>query len=109
MTSPLYACSKCKKEFNFNNIKYDESHKLFCADCFSKRPLVQKVIEEPVSNGPHKIQFICLECRFKFKVTAGSDQRMKCPFCNKTRLMIVRKYKDENDLINDSMNPRFDY
>ena len=109
MVTPLYQCSKCKMEFNFNNIKYDQGNVLLCLDCFKKKPLVPVVIQEPKSNEPIKDQFICLECRFKFKVTRGADQKLKCPFCSKTKLMRVKKYKDENDLINDSMNRRFDY
>lgn len=109
MSNPLYQCSKCKKEFNFSNIKYNEGHVLLCLDCFKKRPLVPLVMEEPKSKDPVKDRYICLECRFKFKVTRGIGQKLKCPFCSKTKLMLIKKYKDENDLIHDSMNPRFDW
>lgn len=109
MATPLYMCASCRKEFNFNNIKYDESHNLICNDCFKKKPIIRSVMEEPKSREPSKDQFICLDCRFKFKITRGSEQKIKCPFCGKTKCMLVRKYKDENDLINDSMNHRFDY
>ena len=55
------------------------------------------------------IKFICVSCRFKFSVKKGSQKTIKCPYCGKTRLMLVKKYKDENDLIKDSSDPRFDY
>ena len=106
----LYACTRCKREFNFNNIKYDESKKLVCVECLEKtQKLIKKQLskEKPDDNEP--INFICLGCRFKFSVKKGSPKAVKCAYCGKTKLMIVKKYKDENDLINDSMDPRFDY
>lgn len=108
--TPLYTCSRCRKEFNFNNIKYDEDHSLICVDCMGKKQKLQKKevkTEKPQEQGA--INFICTACRFKFSVRKGSQKAVKCPYCGKTKLMIVRKYKDENDLIKDSMNHRFDY
>ena len=108
--TPLYTCTRCKREFNFNNIKYDEDKKLICVECLEKKQkLVKKQLskERPEDNKP--IDFICVSCRFKFSVKKGSPKELKCPYCGKTKLMVVKKYKDENDLIKDSENHRFDY
>lgn len=107
----LYTCSRCKKEFNFDNIKYDENNKLICINCLDKQKKLEK--KEKLSLEKTKedqlINFICASCRFKFSLRKGSPKSIKCPYCNKTKIMIVKKYKDENDLIRDSMDPRFDY
>ena len=107
----LYTCSRCKKEFNFNNVKYDENKSLICVDCLKKKQKLEKKeklkSEKPEEQEP--INFICVSCRFKFSVKKGSQKTIKCPYCGKTKLMLVKKYKDENDLIKDSMDRRFDY
>ena len=106
-----YTCSRCRNEFDFDNIKYDDNNRLICVECLEK----QKKIEKKENLNPEKaeeggaINFICVGCRFKFPVKKGSPKAIKCPYCSKTRLMIVKKYKDEDDLIKDSMDPRFDY
>ena len=108
--SSLYTCSRCRREFNFNNIKYDEDHSLICAECLEKQSKIKKKevhLEKPEET--EAIDFICLNCRFKFSVRRGSPKALKCPYCNKTQLMVIKKYKSENDLIKDSMNHRFDY
>ena len=106
----LYTCSRCKKEFNFGNIKYDENHNLICLECFEKQGKLQKKQILPEKPGEQQsVSFICYYCRFKFSVKKDSPRDIKCPYCGKTKLMIVKKYKDENDLIRDSMDHRFDY
>jgi len=106
----LYTCSRCKREFNFNNIKYDENKKLVCIECMEKtQELSKKRVASEKADDNEPINFICVSCRFKFSVKKGSSKAIKCPFCGKTKLMLVKKYKDENDLIKDSMDPRFDY
>jgi len=107
----LYKCSRCKREFNFNNIKYDENKNLICNGCLEKKLQLEKK-EKLKSEKPDEQaseNFICVSCRFKFSVKKGSPKAMKCPYCGKTKLMLVKKYKDENDLIKDSMDSRFDY
>ena len=107
----LYTCSRCKREFNFDNIKYDENNKLICVNCLEKQEKIEKKEKlslEKADEGK-EIKFICVSCRFKFSVKKGSPKTIKCPYCSKTRLMLVKKYKDEDDLIKDSMDPRFDY
>ena len=107
----LYTCARCRREFNFDNIKYDHNNKLICVECLGKQQKLEKKeklsLEKAGEGGA--IKFICVSCRFKFSVKKGSPKAVKCPFCGKTKLMLVKKYKDENDLINDSMDPRFDY
>ena len=106
--SSLYTCSKCKREFNFDNIKYDDDKSLICIECLNKKQKIHRkdlIMEKPEEAA--KVNFICLSCRFKFSIRKDSSKSVKCPFCAKTKLMVVKKYKDENDLINDSMDPRF--
>ena len=109
-TSTLYTCYRCKKEFNFNNIKYDEDNSLICNECLEKKQkLKKKNLELEKPEEMEKVNFICLNCRFKFSITTGSQKIPKCPYCGKTKLIQVKKYKDENGLINDSMDHSFDY
>ena len=106
----LYTCTRCKKEFNFNNIKYDEDKKLICTGCLEKRQkLERKDLTLGKSEKQEPVNFICVSCRFKFSIKKGSPKEPKCPYCGKTKIMLVKKYKDENDLIMDSMDSRFDY
>ena len=109
-TTALYTCTRCKREFNFNNIKFDEDKKLICTECLEKRQKLEKkqlALEKPEENEP--VNFICISCRFKFSIKKGTSKAAKCPYCGKTRIMLVKKYKDENDLIKDSLDSRFDY
>ena len=106
----LYKCTRCKREFNFGNIKYNEENLLVCIECLNKEQQFKK--QNPDIEKPEDLQsvkFICVSCRFKFSIKKGSQHQPKCPYCAKTKLMLVRKYKTEDDLIKDSMNPRFDY
>ncbi len=106
----LYKCKRCKREFNFNNIKYDKDGTLICVECLEKKKKLEKKEVALEKLVEHKtINLICMNCRFKFSVRKGSPKALKCPYCSKTKLMIVKKYKDENDLIKDSMDTRFDY
>jgi len=112
-STALYTCSRCKKEFNFDNIRYDTAHSLVCVHCLEKQQKLQHQeklkIEKEKLGAQELLRFICVSCRFKFSVRKGSPKTLKCPYCGKTKLMRVNKYKDENDLIKDSMNTRFDY
>ncbi|HLC50053.1 MAG TPA: hypothetical protein VJI97_01365 [Candidatus Nanoarchaeia archaeon] len=108
--SSLYTCTRCKREFNFDHIKYDEEKKLICVECLEKQQKIMRkkiASEKPDDNKP--IDYICMTCRFKFVVKKGSPKALKCPYCSKTKLMVVKRYKDENDLISDAMNSRFDH
>ena len=107
----LYTCTRCKREFNFDNIKYDKNNRLICVECLQKQEKIEKKeklqLEKAEEGKP--VNFICVSCRFKFSVRKGSPKVVKCPYCGKTKLMLVKKYKDEDDLIKDSMDARFDY
>ena len=107
----LYTCSRCKREFNFNNIKYDENKSLICVQCLEKKQKLEKKekLQSEKEQALETINFICVSCRFKFSLRKGSPKTLKCPYCSKTKLMLVKKYKDEDDLIKDSMDSRFDY
>ena len=106
-----YTCSRCKKEFDFDHIKYDSDNRLLCVECLKMQEKIEKKEKLKIEKAEmgETINFICVSCRFKFSVRKGSPKQIKCPYCGKTRLMIVKKYKDEDDLIKDSMDPRFDY
>ncbi len=109
--SSLYTCSRCKLEFNFDNIKYDSNNRLLCVECLEKQQLIdkkEKLSLERAEDG-EPINFICVGCRYNFSVKKGSQKAVKCPYCNKTKVMLVKKYKDVNDLIKDASDPRFDY
>lgn len=110
-TTTLYACSRCRKEFNFNNIKYDSDNRLICVECLEKQSKIERKEKLNLEDADRSssVDFICVSCRFKFSVKKGSPKTVKCPYCGKTKLMLVKKYKDEDDLIKDSMDPRFDY
>ncbi len=106
----LYTCSRCRKEFNFSSIKYDEDKSLICVGCLEKKEKLKKPevkLEKPEEQ--ESFNFICVNCRFKFSIRKGSPKSFKCPYCSKTKIMLVKKYKTEDDLIKDSMDPRFDY
>jgi len=106
---PLYTCSRCKKEFNFDNVKYDNHRSLVCVGCLgNQKELNKKELDSEKPDEIKTIKLICLQCRFKYSVRKGSPKSLKCPYCGKINVMIVKKYKDENDLIEDSMNPKFD-
>lgn len=110
MVSPLYTCTRCKREFNFDHIKYDDSKKLICTECLEKQQSILRkklASEKPDDNAP--VNYICTSCRFKFVIKKGSPKSRKCPYCSSTKILVVKKYKDENDLISDSMNPRYDF
>ena len=109
--STLYTCLRCRREVDFDSIKYDQNNKLICVECLGKQQKIEKKEKlslEKAEEG-EAVNFICVSCRFKFSVRKGSQKQVKCPYCSKTRIMLVKRYKDENDLINDSMDPRFDY
>ena len=107
----LYTCSRCRREVDFDNIKYDSNNKLICIECLEKQRKIEKKEKLSVEKAEEgeALDFICVGCRFKFSVRKGSQKEAKCPYCGKTKLMLVKKYKNENDLIKDSMDPRFDY
>jgi DNA-directed RNA polymerase subunit RPC12/RpoP len=109
MVSPLYTCTRCKKEYNFDHIKYDDDKKLICTECLEKQ---QKIIKEKYAaekaNAEIPVNYICAKCRFKFIIKKGSPKARKCPYCSSPKILVVKRYKDENDLIDDSMDPKFD-
>ena len=81
----LYRCSRCKKEFNFDNIKYDSDNRLICVECLGKQKAIEKKEKlklEKAEEG-EAINFICVSCRFKFSVRKGSPKAVKCPYCSK--------------------------
>ena len=104
-----YLCTRCREKFSFEQIRYDRNHKIVCKGCLGILDQEEKRKGLMRARDFEKIRLICMDCRFKFSVKRGSQQAIKCPYCNKTHLMLVKKYKDENDLIKESMHERFDY
>lgn len=104
-----YQCSRCKEKFPFGQIRYDRNQKIVCLKCLGILEKERQRKDQMSAADFIKLNFICMNCRFKFSVTKGSRQALKCPYCNNTQLMQVKKYKDENDLITESMDERFDY
>ncbi len=104
-----YQCTRCKAKVPFNQVRYDRSQKLVCFTCLGILEKEEKRKEQMRAADFAKVHFICMNCRFKFSITKGSRQKLQCPYCQKTQLMQVKKYKDENDLISESMDEKFDY
>ena len=104
----LHTCSRCRNKFDLSNVRYDNRGNLTCLSCLGKvdRSTRFKMIEH--SENPNYVKFICTHCRFKFTIRIGSPRRHFCPYCGKTNLMQVKKYKDENDLIEEASDPKFD-
>ncbi|MBI2660027.1 hypothetical protein HYX07_02605 [Candidatus Woesearchaeota archaeon] len=107
----LYICNRCRSEVDFNSIKYDSNNKLICVECLGKQQKIEKKEKLSLKKAGEgeSVNFICVSCRFKFSIRKGSQKETKCPYCSKTKLMLVKRYKDEDDLIKDASDPRFDY
>jgi DNA-directed RNA polymerase subunit RPC12/RpoP len=105
----LYTCTRCKKEYNFNHIRYDDKKNLICTLCFDKLTYAPNAPNSHKPTGQEAVKYICLHCRFNFSIKKGSPKAPKCPYCGKTKLMLVKKYNDANTLIEESMDSKFDY
>ena len=106
---PDYLCTRWREKFPFEQIRYDRNNKLVCKGCLGILEKEEAKKERMNAQDFAKIHFICLNCRFKFSIRRNAQQKLKCPYCNKTALMHVKKYKNEDDLINEAMDERFDY
>jgi len=106
---PEYLCTRCREKFLFEQIRYDRNNKLVCKGCLGILEKEEEQKERMKAKDFEKVNFICLSCRFKFSIRKNTQQRLKCPYCNKTQLMHVKKYKTEDDLIGESADERFDY
>jgi DNA-directed RNA polymerase subunit RPC12/RpoP len=104
-----YQCTRCKAKMPFSQVRYDRNQKLVCYTCLGILEKEQQAKDRMSAQDFAKVNFICMKCRFKFSFTKGSHRKLACPYCQGTQLMQVKKYKDENDLISESMDERFDY
>ena len=102
----LYICSRCKSRFPIGNIRYNNRGALVCINCLEGKTGQRSTIEKPDIGI---LSFICIDCRYKFKIKKGSPQRPVCPYCGRSRIMQIKKLKDENDLIRDASDSKFDY
>ena len=93
--SGSYACTDCKKKFDFESIRYGSDGKTIrCVSCHEqvlreeqkKREAEAKPKAAPVMSDVLKL--ICVECRYKFSYRKGSRIQPVCPYCGKSRLMI---------------------
>lgn len=107
----VYLCTRCKEKFSLEEVKYDRRAQLVCLKCLGStepkrerktdvRSFVRKMEPSP--------QFICMDCRYRFRRKQGSTKN-DCPYCGSSQLMNVKRLKDLNDLIDSSMDERFDY
>tara|TARA_Y100000310_G_scaffold241392_1_gene245345 strand:+ start:3580 stop:3903 length:324 start_codon:yes stop_codon:yes gene_type:complete len=107
MTSEsLYLCSRCKQKKNIHNVKFDRWGKLTCTICLGEEEPIKKEIDIP---KPTVVNFICINCRFKFRIKRGSPRKVFCPYCGRTNIMHVKRYKDENDLIEEASDGKYDF
>lgn len=94
ISSTLYTCSLCKKEFQFDNIRYgDDGKRIVCLNCYKesmktqtqddnfKRTAVSKVIDTDT------LKLICMDCRYKFSFKKKARSNLRCPYCSGTHLM----------------------
>ena len=51
----LYTCSRCKREFNFENVKYDENNRLICVECLEKQKKIEKKENGGGENGKKEV------------------------------------------------------
>ncbi|MBI2101333.1 hypothetical protein HYT53_01870, partial [Candidatus Woesearchaeota archaeon] len=58
----LYTCTRCRRDFNFDNIKYDSNNKLICVECLEKQQKIEKKEKlslEKADEG-EEVRFICV-------------------------------------------------
>ena len=101
-----YQCSICRKHFPFEKIRYNEQQQIVCKACSGHKEEEDAKIDKAKAEEL-KIPFICSSCRFKFSL--GIKQAKRCPYCGKGQLMEVKKYKDVNDLIDESADEKYSY
>ena len=94
-------------------MRYDsKGENIICRECYSKSNVVKKESpslprqKETKKDSPVYNKYICKDCRYNFKFKEGSRQRLRCPFCGSQRIAVNRM--TAKDLINDSMDPRYD-
>ncbi|MFH1316937.1 MAG: hypothetical protein ABII01_05445 [Candidatus Woesearchaeota archaeon] len=104
-----YACSICKKGFEFEKIRYfNNKNRIICKNCFDKLKQtapVETEIKEPVPEVEN-VNLICYDCKFKFSLKKRTKRSLKCPYCDRSRIM-----KDETSaaLILDDVTKNPDY
>ena len=104
----LYLCSRCRSKFDLSNVRYDNRGNLACLSCLGKSDVNTRFRMIAESQSPPYLNFICAHCRFKFTMRKDSPRKPVCPYCGKTNLMQIKKYKDENDLIREASDSRFE-
>ena len=123
MKETLYKCTICKREYPFNQIKYNKEEKIVCKTCAVakveskvKIPAIRinenpKNVEQPIMKAEQKkkpveeiIKYVCTSCKYRFKLGKGSKISKNCPYCGKATVE-VDNY-DANQIIREASNPR---
>ena len=108
-------CSLCHKKVPVEEVRYNKDAKLVCKDCY-KNPSV-KLTGSPIEELPleeeNKMEktnynkYICVNCRYNFKVKEGTSKTIRCPYCGSTDVMLYNYSTD--DLIREASDSRYDY
>ena len=105
----LYICNRCKSKVDINNVRYDTKGKIVCLNCLGKTEARHYARGKFQGGEENIIKFICVHCRYKFKIRKDSPKKFMCPYCGKSNLMHVKKYKTEDDLISEASDSKYDY
>jgi len=87
-----YACSLCKKEFKFEDVRYGNNGKIVCIDCYKQSSQDSKKTEIVLEQEKKKtknedIKIICKDCRYKFILKKKIRGAIRCPYCSGNNLM----------------------
>jgi DNA-directed RNA polymerase subunit RPC12/RpoP len=104
-----YRCTKCKQEYDSEDIRFTGQSALMCVYCLGKK---QRQAEQPktAKEEPQEenVNYFCNDCRYSFKRRA-SFKFNNCPYCGKSGSIIVKKPQTAEKLITDSVEPDFDF
>ena len=105
----LYTCVRCRNRFDLTNVRYDNRGNITCISCLGKIDLSTRFKMIDQSGNINYLRFICGGCRFKFTIRSDSTRKRICPYCGRTNVMQIKKYKDENDLIKEASDSKFNF
>lgn len=133
MDGVLYTCTTCKGRVPSGQVRYDRDLKLVCLTCYEGK-MPKKIVPDPRlrplpsssgslnaktvgQKGPapaahdlaKQIGFLCLRCKYRFKIRENSPRTRRCPYCGGED---VRNLSDvlpsAEELIREAMDRRFD-
>lgn len=98
-----YLCERCRKFFNFDDIKYivkgSDAKIALCTKCRDAFKAESSKIKE---KSVERVPYICGRCKYKFKYDKHSGAELKCPYCGKTDKIMLDRVSDINKLIQES-------